>query len=65
MKLEEISSRVEEIRAKAEDEEAAHGKEDSLRNDFIEYISKRKDSLGEKAKLILSTNKIKFPRWRG
>ncbi len=41
----------------------AHILEDVLRNDFIKYIAKRKDYLGKKARLILSTNDMKFGRW--
>ena len=63
MKKKDIVRYVEEIRDIADDDEVAHGKEDSLREMFIASIAKRKDSLGEKAKLVLSTNKIEFARW--
>jgi len=63
MKKKDIVKAVEYIKAIADDDESAHGAEDDLREDFIEYIATRKDSLGEKARLILSTNKIDFARW--
>ena len=63
MKKSEILEAVEGIRVISNDAEAAHSQEDSLRELFIEYIATRKDSLGEKAKIILSTNEIEFERW--
>ena len=63
MDKKEITERVSAIEEIAWDDESAHSKEDSLREDFIEYIAKRKDSLGDKAKMILSTNDIDFARW--
>jgi hypothetical protein len=53
--------KIEEI-AK-DDDEVAHSEEDSLREAFIEYISRRNDDLGKKAQLVLLTNEIDFSRW--
>lgn len=58
-----ILEKIEEIKAMAGDDENAHILEDILYADFIEYISKREDHLGKKARLILTTNDIKFARW--
>ena len=63
MTRQEILKAIEDIKKVADDDEVAHGKDDDLREAFIEYVSKRTDSLGEKAKLILSTNDIDFVRW--
>ena len=63
MKKEDIIKAVQDIKHSVGDNESAHSMEDALRESFIEYVATRKDSLGEKARLILSTNKIDFERW--
>ena len=63
MKIKEIEAFIEQIKRSAGDDEIAHSMEDALREDFIEYIATRKDSLGDKARLILTTNEIDFARW--
>jgi len=63
MKKKDILKAIEGIKNIADDDEMAHSDEDALRESFIEYIATRKDSLGEKARLVLTTNKINFVRW--
>lgn len=65
MERKDILEAIKEIKkaAKKEDDEVAHGLEDKLMQSFIEYVANRKDSLGQKAKLVLSTEKIKFERY--
>jgi hypothetical protein len=64
MKLRDIQDRVEAIKAISVDDEAAHNEEDALREDFIRYVAQTAaPSLAEKARLVLSTNDIKFNRW--
>jgi len=62
MNKEYILEQIETIKATADDNELAHSIEASLREDFITYIAERNDHLGEKARLILTTNKINFAR---
>ena len=63
MTKKEIQRRIDSIIDVIDDDEVAHCEEDDLRKDFIEYIAKRKDSLGKKARLILTTNELNFARW--
>jgi len=63
MTKKEIVRMIQEIQDMANDAESAHILEDNLREDFIKYIAKRKDYLGKKARLILTTNNIDFARW--
>uniref|UniRef100_A0A6M3LAR0 Uncharacterized protein n=1 Tax=viral metagenome TaxID=1070528 RepID=A0A6M3LAR0_9ZZZZ len=65
MERKDILEAIKEIKkaAKKEDDEVAHGLEDKLMQSFIEYVANRKDSLGQKAKLVLSTERIKFERY--
>jgi len=63
MKKKDILELIKEIKDIADDEEAAHAKEDALREMFIESIANRKDALGEKARLVLTTNEFRFARW--
>ena len=44
-------------------DEVAHGAEDQLYADFISYVASGGEGLAEKAKLILTTQDIKFARW--
>lgn len=66
MTTEEIQKRVIEIQEIARDDEAAHAREDELRDDFIAYVaslSKQHPGLAKKAKLVLSTSDIELSRW--
>ena len=54
---------VEEIKAVAGDDEAAHAMEDQLREMFISDVAKRKDGLGEVARIVLLSGDIEFERW--
>lgn len=65
MKTADILEQIERIKAAAlVDEEDAHDKEGALYHNFIMSVSKRADSLGEKARLVLTTTDISFTRWR-
>ena len=68
MTLKEIQDKINEIQNELVPDNVwndpeAHTLEDKLRDDFIKYITKRKDHLGKKAKLVLSTNDMSFGRW--
>jgi len=63
MTKEEALRMVEEIRNIEDIDEVAHSYEDDLREAFIEFVAKRKDKLGEIARIVLSTNDIRFSRW--
>jgi uncharacterized protein YgfB (UPF0149 family) len=66
MTYQEIKERIKSIQEIAEkngDNEVAHSEEDELYQDFIEYVAQRKDALGRKASLVLSTREIDFYRW--
>lgn len=45
------------------DAQTQHCQEDALREAFIQSIARRQDGLGEKARLVLSTNNLAFNRW--
>lgn len=66
MTTEDIERRVRQIQCASGDSEVAHSLEDSLRDDFIKWIASIESLpfLSSKAKLVLSTNSIKFERWR-
>lgn len=55
---------VDEIRALAEsgDHEAAHSREDRLREAFIEHLAKRPDRIGKLARIVELTKRIAFER---
>lgn len=64
MRIVEICERVDAIRKAAHDPESAHGLEDSLLADFVRYVAGGgADELQEKARLVMSTALIDFPRW--
>lgn len=65
MTIEEIEKRVQEIReiADDDDDEAAHSKEDDLRNDVLLAISKGASNPEELAYAVLKTGQIEFSRW--
>lgn len=59
MKKEEIVVRVDEIK-NVKDREF----EIDLFVEFVEYVAKRKDSLGEKARLVLTIKDFSFKSWQ-
>lgn len=68
MTTEEIQERIEKIKSCMGDYENAHSLEDDLRNDFIKYVSEHPElsyykGLATRARLILSTNDLDFPRY--
>lgn len=63
MSQEDIEKRIQAIRDEADDPEAAHHHEDALRDDFLKYVATLDIPIADKAKLVLSTNEIEFPRW--
>ncbi|MDD5543930.1 MAG: hypothetical protein PHX83_12220 [Acidobacteriia bacterium] len=62
MTTKDIKGFISEIDSVKTDYEKAHALEDELREDFIKEVAKRRDEIGEMAKLILSTNEIEFAR---
>lgn len=59
----EIKARVKTIRDSKGDYEAAHGMEDKLVWDFIRSIPKQfEGEIAKKAKLVLASSYIHFPR---
>lgn len=58
----EIEEKIDKIKAASWDYELAHMLEDALREKFIASIATRKDAMGGKARLVLSTNNIDFSR---
>lgn len=64
MDMTEVLSRVEAIRDKAHDDEAAHGMEDDLMRDFIGHVAESNlGELSEMAVEVLRTGSIEFSRW--
>lgn len=63
MTTKEILQRIQHIKDVRSDDEVAHSQKDTLYEDFISTIAKRKDGLGIKARLILTTKDIDFARW--
>lgn len=63
--LDEIQERVEKIAAFTADYEAAHGLEDQLWHDFIKYVASGivDEQMAEKARAVLQTTQIDFPRY--
>lgn len=64
MTLTEIQEALHDISAYAGDDEIAHIEEDVLMVQFIKYIASNPSDpeLAEKAKLVLTSNEIKFNR---
>lgn len=58
---------VDRIKALQHDPEAAHGLEDALRRDFIEFVASGEVgdavALSALATEVMETGKIFFPRW--
>jgi len=63
MTIVEIQRKIDAIDLAAWDYENAHMLEDALRQEFIAFIAQRKDSLGDKARLVLTTKDIDFERY--
>jgi len=63
MTVNEAKQKVETLKEIAGDDEAAHGFEDNLRDDFIRYAATEKGKVGRIARIILTTSKIDFCRW--
>ena len=65
MTIVEITKKLEKIKDCRWDDETAHGLEDNLMRDFIEYIGDLGiPDVSEKAKLVLQSTEIDFHRWR-
>ncbi len=66
MTSEEVIARLGELRARAGDDESAHGLEDALRHDVLKAIASGEQTYEEcceLARLALSTTEIEFERW--
>ncbi len=63
MDVNDINKRLGAIIQVQDDDETAHGLEDDLYVDFIEFVSQRKDAIGLLAKQVLKARKVKFSRW--
>jgi len=62
MDIEIIKQRIEMIYAISSDYERAHGMEDDLMNEFIEFISSSDSKYADMAKEVLKVNNIDFSR---
>ncbi len=58
-----VRDRVEQIRLKAGDDEAAHSMEDSLRDDVLKAIAYGAPEPESLAYEALKTSEIEFARW--
>jgi hypothetical protein len=66
MTIKEINQRIAKLKYTAvKDDATAHRDEDELREEFIWWLAKRKDIIGKKAQLVLTTDAIRFSRWYG
>lgn len=69
MTIAEIERRILAIRSLAydrDDDEKAHAREDDLRRDFLRWLIQEPqpvELVQQMAKLVLSTDDIKFARW--
>ena len=64
MEMSDISDRIKKIHEERGDPERAHDLEDSLYRDFIQHVAEHgPEDLREKAKAILKTEELDFPRW--
>jgi hypothetical protein len=63
MDIEHIEFRIQQIQAKHGDPEAQHIREDNLYLDFIKEIAASDSAFAEQAKLILTTQEMRFSRW--
>lgn len=65
MTLQQIQDRLKAIEDAARDPEKAHIMEDMLQLDFIAYVATLRIPVALKAKEVLKSSEIDFPRWRG
>ena len=65
MTLDEVRTRVDEIRAVASDDESAHSKEDDLYEDVLRAVMEDdcEPSASDLAATALTTKAINFARW--
>jgi hypothetical protein len=63
MRKENITTRIASIETVSGDSETAHALIDMLMNDFIKFVARRNDSIGEMARLVLSVNEIEV-NWK-
>lgn len=63
MTPEQVQAVVDQIRAKADDDEAAHSLEDDLREGVLKAIAAGAENPAELARLALTTSAIEFARW--
>lgn len=63
MTKDEALKAVKEIKRISDDDETAHIREDELYTEFVEFIAAQGGDVGEIAKVVLSTHKIRFSRW--
>ena len=61
--IEQVKQAIESIKDITWDDEAAHGKEDSLRDQVLQAIANGSPDSQELARLALTTNDIDFCRW--
>ena len=58
-----MNSSLGEIKAIKHDDEVAHSKEDDLHREFIQAVAESDHPLAEVAKVVLTTEEIRFARW--
>ena len=64
MTVEEIKFYVKQVEEEKDDPEIAHAIEDYLYLHFVHYVAQvSTGDLREKAKLVLQTQNVEFPRW--
>ena len=63
MNKEDIEERIAEIKRLSWDSEAAHAREDQLYQGFVRMIADSNGPYSNMARLILSTQELKFNRW--
>lgn len=61
--VDEVRTRVADIRKMAGDDEMAHDAEDRLYIAVLEAVAAGADASAEMAKIALESQKIKFGRW--
>jgi hypothetical protein len=61
--LRDVEERVEDIRRRAGDDEAAHSREDALYRDVLESIAMGGGEWAPIAAAVLRTSEIEFDRW--
>ena len=64
MKVEDIKQRLEEIMAKLQDDEVAHGLEDDLAKDILTAIAHGESNAQDLAMEAIKTYELDFERWR-